>query len=622
MDKKNTIIGVLLLAAAVGLMFWNAKNAPVQPASAPATTITAPATPVAPVAPVVPAKENVAPAAKETIFTLENAAIKLAISSKDAAIKTVELKRQATSLDDESPVVFNKDMSVPALQLATAPMANGVPVPLGIDFAVTEKSDSKMVLTGTKNGLEYTRIYELSKNIDGKGTEDPYLVKHDLKIKRVSGSPMAFPLLISTGAFPATEGDRANIFLNSSWYAEGDYEISKIDIFKDSSGFLGFGAHRAASRFSQVIDPEEKPLSYVATTNQYFASVLGFTGKTRAVVSRVWAFPQRVPADQVLHDVDLVSQTYAQVDVGAIPVGATMNLSMPYFIGPKEYTRLADLENTIEGIGEVVQFTSLFGFISIDWLCKILVWAMNALHDVLLVVSPWDSSWAWGWAIVVLTLIVKGITWPLTMAQQRSAKKMQLVAEPMKALREKYKDNPQKMQQETMKLYREKGINPLAGCLPIFIQIPIFFAMYCAFQTCAELRLQGFLWINDLSMPDTIPGLEDFTIFGFSLHLLPILMGATMLLNMLLMPMANAQPSQKNMFYAMAIFFPVIVYTMPSALTLYWTLQNCLTCIQTLIVRKQRLADINGGNAKGNHKKPQVDVIPPKRKGRGKNIPR
>ncbi|MCR5183497.1 MAG: membrane protein insertase YidC [Opitutales bacterium] len=622
MDKKNTTIGVLLLLSAVALMFWNAKNAPVQAVASDPVTISAPAVPAVQVAPEA-AKPEETPAVpvtrEEKTWTLSNGVIALEISSKDGAVKTVKMLRQPTSLEDESPVIFNRDMPVPALQLATAAVSNGVPVALGVDFEPVSQTASEIVLTGTKNGLEYTRIYKLSQNPDGRGAADPYLIGHDLKIRRVSGSPTAFPLLISTGALPATEGDRANLFLNASWYADGDYEKCKIDIFKDSNGFLGFGAHRAANSFRQPLNPKDDPLSYVATTNQYFASVLAFNGPARKAVSQVWAFPQRVPEDQRIHDVDLIAQAYAQVDVGALPLNASMNLSMPYFVGPKEYTRLADLESEIEGISEVVQFTNLFGFISIDWLCKILVWAMNALHDLL----PAWSVWSWGWAIVIMTFIVKGITWPLTMAQQRSAKKMQLVAEPMKAIREKYKDNPQKMQQETMKLYREKGINPLAGCLPIFIQIPIFFAMYCAFQTCAELRLQGFLWISDLSMPDTIPGLENFEIFGISLHLLPILMGVTMLVNMLLMPMTSAQPSQKNMFYAMAVFFPLIVYTMPSALTLYWTLQNILTGIQTLIVRKQRLAAAPAGTtASGDVKNPKVDIIPPKRKGRGKNIPR
>lgn len=614
MDKKNTIIGVLLIAAAVGLMFWQAKNRPeALPAQAPVPAQIAAPAPVAAL-PESAQPATAVPAAPEQLFTLENATLKLSVSSRDGGLKTVALKKQPTSLDDASPVLFNEGSSVPALRLASPSGVRGVaPVPFGVEFSVeSEREDAAaktrtLTLLGRKDGLEIRRIYTLSLDEEGEGAADPYLVSHEIKIRRVAGAPAAFPLLVSTGMLPPTEGDRANIFLNASWYDGDDYEKCSPDVFKDSDGFLGLGARRAAADFEAPLDRAD-PLRFVAVTNQYFASVVGFSETTRPIVSRVFVFPQPLSESERLNNLTLTTQGYAQLDVPALAVGQTANISIPYFIGPKEYTRLAELENTIPGIGNVVQFTNLFGVISVDWLCKILVVVMNAIHDLL----P-ASEWSWGWAILVMTLIVKGVTWPLTAAQQRSAKKMQQFSGPMKEIREKYKDNPQKMQQEMMKLYRENKINPLAGCFPVLISIPIFFGMYCAFQTCAELRLQGFLWISDLSMPDLIPGLEDATIplIGAHIHVLPILMGATMLFNMAMTPMPNAQPGQKNMFYAMMIIFPVICYAMPSALTLYWTMQNILTIFQTWLVRRSR--DRDGGN---------VEIIPPaKKKGRGKGVP-
>lgn len=615
MDKKNTIIGVLLIAAAVGLMFWQAGNRPVPPpapaVSVPAQTA-APAVPATAAVPAAPGKT--APAAEEKIFTLENDALKLAVSSRDGGIKTVALKKQPASLNDDSPVIFNEGSGVPALRMASPSGVRGVaPMPFGIDFSVESESEDAaaqtrtLTLLGHKNGLEIRRIYRLSLAMDGEGARDPYLVSHEIKIKRVSGTPAAFPLVLSTGMLPPTDGDRANIFLNASWYDGDDYEKCSTDVFKESSGFLGLGGHAAAPDFEAPLNRAD-PLHFVAVTNQYFASVVGFGETTRPIVSRVFVFPQTLPEADRRNNLTLTAQGYAQLDVPALNVGETANISVPYFVGPKEYTRLANLDGEIPGIGNVVQFTNLFGVISVDWICKILVVVMNAIHDIL----P-SSAWSWGWAILVMTLIVKGITWPLTAAQQRSAKKMQQFSGPMKEIREKYADNPQKMQQEMMKLYRENKINPLAGCLPMLIQIPIFFGMYCAFQTCAELRLQGFLWISDLSMPDLIPGLEDVTIplIGAQIHILPILMGATMLFNMAMTPMPNAQPGQKNMFYAMMIIFPIICYAMPSALTLYWTLQNMLTIVQTWIIRRSREADAG-----------KAEIIPPtKKKGRGKGRP-
>lgn len=624
MDKKNTIIGALLIAAAFGLMFWDAHNraemTPPAPKPAVAQTQTATSVPAAqmPAVAEMPAAQK-APQAPEKIFTIESATLKLNVSSRNGAVKTVELKTQPTSLEDSAPVVFNEGSAVPALRLASPSGVRGVsPIPLAVDFVVeseTEDAAKKtrtLTLLGKKDGLEIRRIYTLSLDAEGEGLSDPYLVNHDIKIKRVAGTPAAFPLLVSTGMLPPTEGDRANIFLNASWYNGDDYEKCSPSEFKDSSGFLGLGAHRALPDFEVPVGHED-PLSFVAVTNQYFASVVGFAANTtRPIASRVFVYPQALPKAEQINDLAITTQAYAQLDVPALQVGQTANITLHYFIGPKEYTRLAELDGTIEGIDNVVQFTSLFGIISVDWLCKILVVVMNAIHGML----P-ASAWAWGWAILVMTLIVKGITWPLTMAQQRSAKKMQQFSEPMKQIREKYKDNPQKMQQEMMKLYRDNKINPLAGCFPVLIQIPIFFGMYCAFQTCAELRLQGFLWISDLSMPDLIPGLEDATIplIGAQIHLLPILMGATMLANMAMTPMPNAQPGQKNMFYIMMAIIPIVCYTMPSALTLYWTMQNILTIFQTWLVRRSRDKDSAG-------KPGQVDIIPPtKKKGRGKGIP-
>ncbi len=624
MDKKSTAIGIIFIGLAIALMAW--KSATSEPKkSVPETTkITAPAAQQNAVPAQNSAPETTAEPVKndvpEEIYEIGNGVISLKISSRDGALKNVAFEKQAKSLDDKSPVVFNEFSDVPALGILSVPARGELPKALGIHFEKESLADDErgefriLTLLGkTNDGFEIRRIYKISLNENGAGTTDPYFIDHKIKISRSSGTPAAFPFLISTGILPPTEGDRANIFLNASWFDGDDYEKCKIDVFRDSSGFFGIGGNKAAAEFSQPVSLNS-PLKFVAVTNQYFASVVGFSKETQSVISRIFVFPKALPQEEQIHDVALTNLAFAQVDVPALAAGQTANLAFSYFVGPKQYTRLADLRDEIDGIDNVIQFTNLFGFLSVDWLCKILVVVMNAIHGIL----P-TSAWAWGWSILIMTLIVKAITWPLTMAQQRSAKKMQKFQGPMKEIRERFKDNPQKMQQEMMKLYRENKINPLAGCFPVLIQIPIFFGMYCAFQTCAELRLEGFLWISDLSMPDLIPGLEDFVIpfVGAKIHVLPILMGATMILNMSLTPMPNAQPGQKNMFYVVMCIFPIICYAMPSALTLYWTIQNILTLVQTQIVRRSRDKDEGDKNAPN-----PVEIIPPKKKkGRGKNLP-
>lgn len=629
MDKKSTVIGILLIGLAVGLMFFNAKNAP---EAVPATASSAAAAQAKSADVIVPAQTAPVPATvsafsgEKKIWTLENGKIALRLTSFGGGVETAELKDFPQTRDDRAPVVFNAESTVPALTLATAPATlGGKPEAWGIVFEaesdVTDEAAKTRTLTLAGSDAQKTvrRIYTISTDDEGRGEKDPYVVRHRVEIVPANGAAFvpANDLYVSTGMLPPTNGDKANIFLNASWFNGDDYDKVRTDHFRSSSGFLGIGSHSAQPSYLQ---PAEKgdPFQWVATTNQYFANILAFPQKdVRPLISELAVFPEKfVPAEDAQNPADLSLVAYAHLKLPAL---RSLNLDAYFYVGPKEYTRLAELKGAglIDDADEVVQFTKLFGFIGIDWLCKILVAVMNWIHDTLI---P-SNAWSWGWAIVAMTLIVKGITWPLTMAQQRSAKRMQKFQKPLQEIREKYKDNPQKMQQETMKLYREHKINPLAGCFPVLIQIPIFFAMYCTFQTCAELRLQPFLWIPDLSMPDVIPGLENVRIplISAQIHILPILMGATMLLNMKMTPMPNAQPGQKNMFYAMMIIFPIICYAMPSALTLYWTLQNICTMIQTWIVRRSRDKEDGGhaGSSAGG-----VEIIPPvKKKGRGKGLP-
>lgn len=631
MDKKNTVIGILLIALAVGLMFFSAKKAPE----------TVPAQRSVPAASGAPASLESAsggvPAAvaadasflgEKTLWTLENGKIALRLSSFGGGAETVELKDFPQTRDDRSPVVFNAESSVPALTLASAPTAiGGKPEPWPIVFSLeSETADAAaktrtLTLVGSDGKKIVRRIYTVSTDDEGRRGADPYFVRHRVEIVPAAGEAAvpACDLYVSTGALPPTSGDKANVFLNASWFNGDDYDKVRTDAFRASGGFLGIGAHAEQPSFSAPADARN-PFQWAATTNQYFANILAFPQTdVRPLIREIAVFPEKiVPAEGSSNASDLSVVAYAHL---RLPALRSLSLDADFYVGPKEYTRLAELKGAklIADADDVIQFTKLFGFIGIDWLCKILVAVMNWIHETLI---P-SNAWSWGWVIVVMTLIVKGVTWPLTMAQQRSARRMQKFQKPLQAIREKYKDNPQKMQQETMKLYREHKINPLAGCFPVLIQIPIFFAMYCTFQTCAELRLQPFLWIPDLSMPDVIPGLENVRIplIGAQIHVLPILMCVTMLLNMKMTPMPNAQPSQKNMFYAMMIIFPIICYAMPSALTLYWTLQNLCTMVQTQIARRSRDREDAGGNAsaEGSAATGGVEIIPPvKKKGRGK----
>lgn len=163
---------------------------------------------------------------------------------------------------------------------------------------------------------------------------------------------------------------------------------------------------------------------------------------------------------------------------------------------------------------------------------------------------------------------------------------MAKLQEPIKAIKEKYKNDQQKIGQETMKLYQEYGINPLAGCFPILIQLPIFIGLYYMLQTSCEIRFAHFLWIDDLSLPDRIPGLE--TVFGYPLHVLPLLNALITFIQMHVSPSPSADKAQKFMFKMMPFIMLIFFYTFPSGLVLYWTVQSLIGVIQAVIINRTK----------------------------------
>jgi YidC/Oxa1 family membrane protein insertase len=191
---------------------------------------------------------------------------------------------------------------------------------------------------------------------------------------------------------------------------------------------------------------------------------------------------------------------------------------------------------------------------------------------------------SYGLAIILLTGLVRLVFWPVTHKANQSMKEMQKIKPLMDELREKYKGNPQKLNQETMLLYREHKVNPLSGCLPMLIQIPVFFALYTMLRSAVELRLEKFLWIRDLSEPEAL--FEGMIPLIGSLNILPLLMTATMIWQQKLTP-SMGDPQQQKMMMMMSAVMMFMFYGMPSGLLLYWTVSQCLAILQLLMHQKK-----------------------------------
>jgi YidC/Oxa1 family membrane protein insertase len=506
--------------------------------------------------------------------------LKVTFTSRGGAVEQVELLREFADTEKKSNVIFNADGAEAALALAVQN-----PVTKQIDVVHTEfkpegaeSADAITLVGNLADGTRVVRAFTLVR--EGAEATEPYSLRFSTQLfpsKPGVGVPKVW---LTSGSWQPTKGDSANQFLSVLASDGEDLTRTGIDVFTDSNGFFGLGARKAKSEQS-VVAP--KPFAWVASGNQFFASIIHPDATLRGVRSEVLVKPVEFATNK------RGLQAMASWESPVRPDFSTV-IEGDFFVGPKEYARVSNLP---DGQVAVLQFSKLFGFISFGAICKLLLACLGGVHYLL----SWAGSWAWGWAIVALTLFIKLITWPLTSAQQKAAKKMQKFAQPMKDIREKYKDNPEKMNKELMKLYSEHQINPFAGCLPILIQMPIFFGLYTAFQTTVELRLHSFLWISDLSAPDTL-----FQLGGFPINLLPILMGLSMWQSMRMTPNPSADDSQKMIFMMMTLMFPVICYGSPAALTLYMTLQNLLTMLQTWLT-----------------KEPSVEVIPPSPKTKVRN---
>jgi len=237
-----------------------------------------------------------------------------------------------------------------------------------------------------------------------------------------------------------------------------------------------------------------------------------------------------------------------------VAAGNEAKLSSKLWVGPKN-------QDAMESVAKNLELTVDYGwlwFISIP-LFKILTFIHSIIGN-------------WGFSIIVLTMIVRGVMFPLTKAQYTSMAKMRLLQPKLMELRERYKDDRQKIGTETMKLYKSEKVNPLGGCLPLLIQMPIFIALYWTLMESTELRQSSFmLWITDLSVKDPF-------------FVLPILYGVTMFYLQKMSPTPVTDPVQRKVFMAMPFVFTFMFCTFPAGLTLYWLVSNCFTILQQFII--------------------------------------
>lgn len=539
---------------------------PAQEAAAPAAAETKVAEPViaeaqavTSAAPTVVEEEAV----PEKTAVLENEQLKVTLSSRGAAVVSAELKNYRTSLDIASPPVV-LDFS-DARALAYSDLSG---VSAGNDFAMEVSPDGKSVRfdRAAASGLRLRRTISLA---------DGYVLKVTDELTNESERALSAPLYsIQLGPMRTLKGETpiaGLAALGVDTLSPGGEGV-KYWGTKVPKAFGTAMEEKGLPKFPVHVDwPLDRPVDWVAVKNKYFAQILtpdGGGDKVTVHASR--EVPPNEIADPTFNPksatVNSVSASILLPEL-KLAAGEAFTRSIQYYVGPKKYSELK--KNGLHQV-DVMEF-GMWAPVG-----KILLKTLNGLEHVL---------HSYGIAIILLTIIVRILFWPITRKSTESMKRMQEIQPLVKAVQAKYKDNMQKQQQEVMALYKEHKVNPLGGCLPMLIQIPVFIALFVVLRSAIELRFAHFLWIKDLSQPENL--FAGMLPFGLSLNLLPIFMAATMFWQQKLTPSASADPNQQKIMMFMPVMMLVMFYNFAAGLALYWTTQNILMIVQQLTMKRK-----------------------------------
>ncbi len=498
------------------------------------------------------------PMAEEIVVSLENEKVKLELTSLGGGIKSATLMDYPELNEKDSPPVV-LDFS-DSTALAYEGIAGlGASEPLGLQ--ASEDGTSVVFSKAWKDGMAFQRTITIG--------EDYLLTINDRFINSGSDPWNLSTVRILTGYMknpPEMKAMKGISILGVDSYTP----VGGINYWGRKLHKL-YGKAKPLSIDTVPADMNGVEVDWVSAKNKFFTQIL----RPEEPIATMAILSSREPEGKGVVPNDVAAALAFKPEV--VDAGASYDINYTYYIGPKKYSILKDSGNHME---KVMEFETIGTFSWMNWLMeparKSLLWTLNLFDGVVR---------NYGIAIILLTLLVRILFWPLTHKSTESMRRMQEIQPEIKALQDKYKkSNPQKLQQETMKLYKEKKVNPMGGCLPMFVQIPVFIALFTVLRNAIELRYSSFLWIADLSMAENL--MAGKIPFVGALNILPIVMSLSMIWQQKLSSPGTAatpeqQQQQKMMMFMMPIMMLFFFYTMPSGLVLYWTTSNLLMIAQT-----------------------------------------
>ncbi len=480
----------------------------------------------------VPGAPAVAPIATR-IVTVTTDLFKVDINTAGGVIQRLELLKYRDKVDQsKNQLLFHVDSANGRTYLGQTGLTGNSPAgpmpshstPFTVRSGPTVDSNGQvqLVLEAEQGGVRLTKTFTFKRGDYVIG------VRHDVaNIGAAAVNPVLYLQLMHDGSKP--EGDT---FFNSSYtgptlYTSQD-KYQKLTFDKIAKG--------SAEHSKTATD------GWIAISQHFFVSAF-------------------VPPEKLQRDIEtksLGNNLFAirtNLPLGTLQPGQTVSNESRLYSGPQE-------EKLLEAVTPGLDLVRDYAWAAI--IAKPIFATMNWLHSMI---------GNWGWTIIAFTILIKLLFFPLSAAGYRSMAKMKTVTPKMQAIRERFKDDPVKMQQATMELYKSEKINPLGGCLPILVQMPVFLALYWVLQAAVEMRGASWGWVPDLTMKDP-------------LFILPILYAISMFVTQKLNPQP-ADPMQAKMMMFMPIAFSVIFLFFPAGLVLYWVANNLISMAQQYVITKK-----------------------------------
>jgi YidC/Oxa1 family membrane protein insertase len=532
MEKRAFLAILLSLLILVVWQEWIARYYPAPPEpqppaqpQAPQSTPSAPAPPPA-LSPSAPAPPVVAPATKEVkVDTDDYVAV---FTTQGARLKSYQFKKYRTDTDPQSP----------PYELIQA--GAGVPLPLGMRWPMgAPRDDGHLIysvsggdlkLTGQAKGTLTFQAQAPDGSVASKSfifSGSGYLIQLEASVKAPTGAVTPEILLTEksdhSAPNPGAPFEAFIALVDNKIKREASVEPNKASDLTGEVSWGGFGY----TYFFLALLPDSSPQHKLSLVNTGPALIASFR-----------------------------------------PAAGNGAQRYTLFAGPKE---ISILEAVGRGIERSIDF-GYFAFIAIP-----LLYVLHFFHRF---------TASYGIDIILLTVVIKVLMAPLTHKSFVSMKQMQKLAPQMEKLKERYKDDKEKLNREIMELYRRNGVNPLGGCLPMALQFPVFIGLYNALSTPIELRHAPFLWIQDLSQPDWKSLPINVAGWEFGVPVLTILMGASMFIQQWMTPSAG-DPNQRKLMLMMPLIFTFMFVTFPAGLTIYWLVNNILSIAQQYWINRQ-----------------------------------